>query len=191
MPGDKGRTAGKSQRPAPGPRRLSHDGQDGQGHLRGQGEKTEKPGEPVFPGQRRPHGQDPADGVPGGQVRHHFRLQRVRGPGAGKLPHQAPYAPLQHPAEGRQGLSLRPAVPGTLSPLFHGEQMRQRWGEVLRPLRRPVRDPPGDGRRVRGPAAAHLQPEIPPGHRGGAALFEFPYGPVRRLLPPGDDGGGV
>ena len=36
-------------------RRLSDDGQDREGHLCGQGEKTEKPGEPVFSGQRRPH----------------------------------------------------------------------------------------------------------------------------------------
>ena len=31
--------------------------------------------------------------------------------------------------------------------------------------------------------AALLQPEIPPGHRQGAALPELPHGPVRRLLP--------
>ena len=189
--GDKGRAAGEGQRPAPGPRRLSDDGQDGQGHLCGQGQEAEKPGEPVFSGQRLPHRQDAEHGVPGGPVRHHLRHQRVRGPGAGELPHQAAHAPLQHPAEGRQGLPLCPPVQGGVSPLYPGEQDGPGRRPVFRPLRRPVRDPAGPGRGAVRPAAAHLQPEIPPGHRGGAALPELPHGPVRRVLPPGDDGGGV
>ena len=34
---------------------------------------------------------------------------------------------------------------------------------------------------------AYLQPEIPTGYRGRAPLSELPHGPVRRILPAGDD----
>ena len=40
---------------------------------------------------------------------------------------------------------------------------------------------------VCGPAVAYLQPEIPTGYRGRAPLSELPHGPVRRILPAGDD----
>ena len=72
----------------------------------GQGQKAEKPRQPIFPGHRLPQRKDPGHGVPGGPFRHHLRLHGVRGPDPGKLSHQAPHAPVQHPAEGRQGLSL-------------------------------------------------------------------------------------
>ena len=119
---DKGRAAGEGQRPATGAGRLFDDGQNRQGHLRGQGQEAEKPGEPVFPGQRLPHRQDAEHGVSGGPLRHHLRHQRVRGPGAGELPYQAAHAPLQHPAEGRQGVPLRPPVQRGIPPLLPGEQ---------------------------------------------------------------------
>ena len=44
------------------------------------------------------------------------------GPGAGELPYQAAHAPLQHPAEGRQGVPLRPPVQRGIPPLLPGEQ---------------------------------------------------------------------
>lgn len=46
------------------------------------------------------------------------------------------------------------------------------------PLRRPARNAPGAGRRVRRPAPAHLFPKVPPRHRQGAPLPELPHGPV-------------
>ena len=117
---DQGRTEGEGQRPAPAAGGLSDDGQNREGHLRGQGQKAQEPGQPVFSGQRLPHRQDPADGLPDRPVRHHLCLQRVRGPGAGELPHQAAHAPLQYSAQGRQGLSLCPPLQGDLSPVLHG-----------------------------------------------------------------------
>ena len=46
-------------------------------------------------------------------------------PDPGKLSHQAPYAPVQHPAEGRQGLSLCAAGRRRgLSPLLPGGKDR-------------------------------------------------------------------
>ena len=63
--------------------------------------------------------------------------------------------------------------------------------EVLRSLWRAVRDPSGSGCGMSGFAPAHLPPTVSAGHRRGAALPEFPHGPVRRVLPPGDAGGGI
>ena len=39
------------------------------------------------------------------------------------------------------------------------------------------------GRHRSGPPAAHLQAQVPPGHRQGAALSEPPPGQLRRLVP--------
>ena len=78
-----------------------------------------------------------------------------------------------------------------VSPLHPGEQMANDSARYFGPFGGPAGDPPGPGCGALRPASAHLQPQIPSGHRGGAALFELPHGPVRRLLPPRHDGGGV
>lgn len=67
---------------------------------------------------------------------------------------------------------------GDYPPLYLGEPHRRRRREILRPLRRPARNAPGTGRRVRRPAPAHLFPKVPPRHRQGAPLPELPHGPV-------------
>ena len=54
------------------------------------------------------------------------------------LPHQAAPAPLQHPAEGRQGLALCASFQGRVPPLHHDPQVGKRRCAVLRPFRRPV-----------------------------------------------------
>ena len=59
------------------------------------------------------------------------------------------------------------------------------------PFWRTVRDPAGPGRSASPPCACPPAAGNFPGYRHRAAMPQFPYGPVRRLLPPGDERRGV
>ena len=141
---------------------LSDEGRRGQNHLRGQGQEPEKPRVPVFLRLQGPHAQGSRHGGKNRRLRHHARVHGDGGLRAGVQPDQAAHAPLQHPPQGRQGLSLHPRgsegrIPAHRAGAAAGAGRRA----LFRPLSRRDGGARGHGRAGTALPAAHLRGRRP------------------------------